>query len=111
MKKILSIFLALILLVSSVVINGSAISNQSSEAVLSDPDDKLITIFDSNAYVTKDSSTTNTNSVLVTPEDKGYWLGGTLGSALILLLKTDFIWVKKEKPIKFWKEIMLLLQM
>lgn len=76
MKKLLSTVLAIVLTVTCISVNLNSIQAASSAVVTSDPDNKLITVFDSNAYVTDDSTTTQVNSAIKTDADAGYWLGG-----------------------------------
>lgn len=76
MKKLLSVALAIVLTVTCISVNLNSIQAASSAVVTSDPDNKLITVFDSNAYVTDDSATTQVNSAIKTDKDAGYWLGG-----------------------------------
>ncbi|MBQ5911064.1 MAG: hypothetical protein IIW94_03530, partial [Clostridia bacterium] len=71
MKKVLSIALALILVLSCYGIDFYRSMALSSEAVLSDTENKMITIFDSNAYITNDANTNHIN-----PAINGLWLGG-----------------------------------
>ena len=73
MKKIISIILATVLTLTCLNIS-SLVFGQGSEAVARDPDDKLITVFDSNAYYKEGNK--HVNPDLVTSNDLGYWLGG-----------------------------------
>ncbi len=71
MKKVISSLLAVVLIVSCVSINLGTVYGESSDAVSADPQDNMITIFDSNAYYS--SSNVNPN-IDITETDKGLWL-------------------------------------
>ncbi len=73
MKKIISITLAVVLTLTCLNL-GSPVFGEGSQAVARDPDDKQITVFDSNAYYKENAK--HVNPDLVTSNDLGYWLGG-----------------------------------
>ena len=86
MKKVLSIALALILVVSCYGLDFYRSMALSSDVVLADPDDNKLTVFDSNAYITNDAETHYKNPTIpVTDTDEGIWLGGNswLGDNLL----------------------------
>ena len=98
MKKLLSVALAIVLTVTCISVNLNSVHAASSAVVTSDPDDKLITVFDSNAYVTDDSATTQVNSAIKTDADAGYWLGGNSWRSANVKLQDG---VRLAKPLKF----------